>query len=326
MSDTSTWRAFRLNGDSGDDAVIDRQAILDLKGRGEAFWLDIERPTRDDTDWLQEHFGFHPLALDDVHNNKVRPKQETYGDVLFTVFDAINLNEGEDPLDTVNLNIFLTESFIVTAHCLPLRTVNRVADRIFDVKSPSPKAPDRAYYYLLDGVIDRYFSVVDEVEDELAALEQRVTDTRNRGVQESIFGLKRRIVALKKSINPKREAMRALVGSQFPQISSSTRIHLRDVLDHVMRIDESLDSHRELVSGLRDTYMAEISNQMNEVMKLMSVIATLMLPLSFMTGLFGMNFEVMPGTKVANGFWILMGVMGGLAVLMIWYFRKNRIL
>lgn len=322
----SICHCFAASADASKSTVISREEVPEYLKRGERIWCDIEAPTREDTAWLGEVFDFHELALTDVMNNSVRPKQESYGEVLFTVVNAINLNEGEDQLNTINLNIFLTERFVVSTHLKPLKTVREALRAMDNVRDPLSRGADYQYYKLLDGVVNRYLDVMDEVDESIDTLERRVFGTPGRSIQEEIFREKRRLAYLRRSVGPTRDAIRDLVHNDFPQIRPEVRMLLRDVLDHVLRIGDAIESYRELSSGLMDSYMTNISNRMNEVMKLMSIIATVMLPLSFLTGIFGMNFDAIPGIHAPNGFWILVVLMSLMVVGLIWFFRRKGIM
>jgi len=326
VPDSSRWKCFAFVPETGKTVPKDPEEIPDCIRQGIVFWLDIEAPTPEDAQWLKRVFDFHDLALSDLLNNGTRPKQESYGDVLFTVFGAVNLNPGEEVLDTINLNLFLTAAFIVTTHCKPIGTIQSVSQIAESQAGLFSKGTDYVYYMLLDGVVDRYFDVIDEIEDEIDELEKRVFDNPARDIQEKIFETKRKITYARRTIGPKRDALRDLVYAEFPQIKHETRTHLRDVLDHVLRINDALESHRELLNGLMESYMTQISNRMNEVMKQLTIIATIMLPLTFLTGLFGMNFDRIPGLHWEFGFWFLLLVMGAIAVATFWFFRRKRIL
>ena len=305
---------------------VDRDQVPSLLSQGARVWVDIEAPTDDEVEWLRDVFDFHELTLVDVMNNAVRPKQESFGDVLFTVFSAINLNEDQDQLDTINLNIFLTDRYIISTHLRPLKTIRDTVRAMARSRDPLSRGTDYVYYLLLDGVVNRYLDVMDEVDESLVALEHDVFETPSRDIQEKIFREKRRLAYLKRSITPKRDAVRDLVHDDFPQITEEVRLLIRDVLDHILRIVDAIESYRELTTGLMDSYMTNISNRMNEVMKLMSIIATVMLPLSFLTGLFGMNFDVIPGLHLEYGFWALMAFMMILASFLAWFFKRKGII
>ncbi len=191
-------------------AQVDKEAIPTLLGEGVHIWVDISEPSEDDTRWLGEVFGFHELALVDLLNNSVRPKQESYEDVLFTVLNAVNLNEGEDQLDTINLNAFLTEQFIVSTHCKPLRTIRDTFSSMVRKRDPLSRGTGYIYYKLLDGVVNRYLDITDEVDEHLTELEHEIFEAPTPQIQEKIFNEKRRLAYLRRSITPKRDALRDL--------------------------------------------------------------------------------------------------------------------
>ncbi len=323
---SGTVQCYAFQPGDSRSTLVEQEAVSELLAAGTRIWVNILAPTEADTRWLSEVFAFHELALVDVLNNAVRPKQESYDDVLFTVLNAVNLNEGEEQLDTINLNIFLTEQFIVSTHGKPLKTTRGALEAMKRKRDPLSRGTDYVYYLLLDGVVNRYLDVIDEVDESLVALERDVFESSHRDIQERIFREKRRLAYLKRSITPKRDAVRDLVNSEFTQISPEVRVLLRDVLDHILRVNDAIESYRELTTGLMDSHMGNISNRMNEVMKLMSIIATVMLPLSFLTGVFGMNFDAIPGIHAENGFWILVGTMTVLVLLLVWFFRRRDIL
>lgn len=326
MKTSERWFCFANQGPHEPAKRVDRADIPNLLDHDTVIWIDIIQPRPEDMTWLKATFAFHELALEDVLNNEVRPKQELYDQVLFTVFGAINLQQAGNELSTVNLNIFLTPNFIVTAHGEPLKSTRIVRQLVRTRSGILDKGTDYLYHHLLDGVIDRYFDVLDHLEEDIDQIEEDLFEAKNQALQEPIFQAKRKVATLKRSIGPKRTALRTLVHGDFPQISPERQLHLRDVLDHVRRIDDTLESYRELLNSLMASYMTQISNQMNEVMKLMSIIATIMLPLSFLTGLFGMNFARMPGLTWEFGFWALVLAMVGLVGGMLWFFRRREIL
>ena len=326
MAEGDRWYCVAWLAKEGKAIRVEREEVDGYLEKRTPLWVDLLAPTDEDLEWLDENFGFHPLALSDVLNNQVRPKQELYGDVLFTVFGAMTLNPDEDPTDTINLNLFLTPAYLVTAHLKPLTTVQVVKDSMGKKTGPLSKGTDFLYYALLDGVIDRYLDVLEEVDLEIETIEAEVFGEENPDVQRRIFTTRSRLANMRRSIGPKREALRDLVYEEFPQIKAATRTLLRDVLDHVQHISDRLEAYREVLNGLMEAYMVRISNRMNEIIKILSVISTIMLPLSFVTGIFGMNFQAIPGLRSENAFWAVMAFMGILAGWMLWLFKRKRIL
>ncbi len=320
------WACFVQIEENGACIQVKRDEVPGYLAKGNLMWIDILDPTAEDTGWLEEVFDFHTLALSDVLNNDVQPKQETYDDILFTVFAGVNFSPNEYVFDTVNLNLFLSTQYLVTAHCHPLKTVNTVKTMVKTQAHVLSKGTDHVYYHLLDGLVDRYVTAIDKMEDDIEDLEEAVFEGLEEKIQETLFELKRHAAHAKRSLRPKKEALRVLVNRELPQITDETRTHLRDVLDHVSGSIDHLEAHRELLNSLMDSYMSRISNKMNRVMEMLTIIATIMLPLSVITGVFGMNFRYIPGLDSHIGFWVLMLFMGALATGMILVFRKKGIL
>lgn len=321
---SSRWNCFAKQIDRTKSVRVSREAIPNLLQIQNPVWVDVEGATKEDIAWLKQTFEFHDLALEDVLNEETRPKQELYDETLFTVFTAINFNPNQTTFDRLNLYIFLGQDFIVTVHSQPLKSIQHISRIVEARQGVLTRGLDYLYYMLLDNVIDWYFDILDKIEDDIDKIEENIFNDEMDDVQEAIFATKRKIMHLKRSIGPKREALRILVYADFPQISRDIQIHLRDILDHVLRIDDMLESYRELLNGLIDLHRTEIANRLNEIMKLLSVISTIMLPLSFLTGLFGMNFAVMPGLDWQYGFWVLLGFMALLVTFLIWFFKHNK--
>lgn len=305
---------------------IERGEIVGCLNQGHRLWIDVLNPTAEDTGWLEDVFDFHALALSDVLNNEVRPKQEPYEDFLFTVFGGINHDPAEFLFDTINLNLFLTSQCLVTAHLKPLSIVDSVIRRIEKGEEILVHGPDHLYYVLLDELVDRYVTTIDGMEEEVDALEDAVFDGMEPDFQEKLFELKRKVTYGLRALRPKREALKILVYREPPNITPAVQTHLRDVLDHVQSSIDHLESFRELLNNLMDSYMIRISNRSNQVMVLLSVIATIMLPLTFITGIFGMNFQHIPGLDSRFGFWAVSGFMAMMSGGMVWAFRKRGIL
>lgn len=320
------WRCFADRRDGLGIQEVKPKQLPELLDGGALLWVDILAPTKAGTDRLKRLFKFHPLALSDLLNDEVRPKNETYGPVLFTVFRALNLNPGADALDAVNLNMFLTDRFLVTTHSQPLRSVRNVLERVERDKSVLENGTAYVYYLLLDGVVDRYLELMDQMEDEIEELEDRIFGEDVDSVQESIFDLKKQLAKLRHRILPERDVLASLIRGDFPQIDEATRIHLRDVYDHIVRARDILEAQRDLLNSLRESYMTQLSHRMNEVMRLLSIIATVMLPLGFIAGVFGMNFDKIPMQHWENGFWALMVMMAVLVVAIVAIFKRFRLM
>jgi magnesium transporter len=326
MEEPKNWLCFRFDPATSRTTLIPPYlAAPDKMGEGRV-WVDVCAPTHEDTEELGRLFGFHPLALSDLLNDQVRPKQEMYEDVLFTVFGAIHMEGAQDAFATINLNIFLTGQYIVTTHSRPLRTVTTLHQALIEEAPYLNKGTDHVFYLLIDGIVDRYLDVMADFEEDIEEMEHAIFTEAPQTVQEDLFRLKRKLANVRRSILPKRETVRTLVYRESEYISPETQTHLRDVLDHVLRINDNLETYREVLNSLMDSYMTRLSTRTNEIMKMLSVIATLMMPLSFITGIFGMNFQYLPMLQWKYGFWALAVFMLSIVGGMLYYFHKRKIL
>lgn len=290
-----------------------------LLAEGVILWLDVEAPEAEDTAWLGEVFGFHPLALSDLLNNRTRPKQETYdGDVLFIVFSALNFNRGYDRLDSINLNMFVTKQVLVTTHSLPLRSVTDEHERFMKIKDGLDEGPGHLAYRLIDRIVDFYIDVLNVVDAKVSKLEEEMFShtekaisamAKKEDVVRRVFSLKKRVTKLRRSVRPKRDLIMELIHSDYNMFSDKTRTHFRDVLDHLVLIHDVLESTPDNLNMLLEVHLTQIGNVQNEVMKLLSIISTIMLPLSLIAGIYGMNFELMPGTHGPYGFAVAIASM-----------------
>jgi len=290
----------------------------------EMFWLDIEAPTEDSVKLMGEVFKFHPLAIEDCVHRQSRPKIEEYSDYLFIVYHGINFNPGEYLLDTIDVDIFLGPNYIVTVHEKPLQSIAVIKERLEKNPKLLEAGPDRLLYRILDELTDRYFKVIDDMDEGMDKIEDSIFENFSKEALPLIFSAKKEVLALRRLVGPQMEVLKTLTYRESPYIKSSTQLYLRDIYDHILRIVEILESQRDLLSGAMDSYLSQVSNRTNEVMKVLSIVATIMLPLSFLTGLYGTNFIMLPGADNPAGFWGLVIAMVGLAGGMLLYFKMKK--
>jgi magnesium transporter len=296
---------------------------------GGFLWVDVEHPSPEDTARLGELFGFHPLALEDVLNDRGLPKQETYGGTLFTVMSALSGKEEPDGTPvTVNVSLFLRERLLVTCHSRSLACMDEVRGMMSDRDLLDHHTPDYLYYLVLDGIIDEYLTRAEKLETKIDDIEEEVFQPRfrrNSDPRRVIYETRRQLSRLGRLMLSKEETLRALVLRDYPQIRPETRTHLRDVLDHVLRARDHLTMMRELLTALMESHLSRLSMRLEESMKLLTIIGTIMLPLSFLTGIWGMNFRHMPGLDWPYSFPVLSGFMLALVAFMLALFRRMRL-
>jgi magnesium transporter len=319
------WNLFLASGQKLHEGQNDFTKIEEyLKNEKSTFWLDIEGLSDEADPILQDFFKAHPLAIEDCHNPKVRPKIEKFDHHLFIVFRGINFNPGEKETDLINLYYFLGENYIITVHQKPLRAINSTKKDLEQSYDQLVNNPGKILYESLDYLVDNYFPTLDKLDKDITDIEQKIFYNFSDIAVEKIFQVKKKVMLLKRSVGPQLDLLDSLLSRQWSFIRQQNIPYYRDIRDHIDRIADHLDMYRDLTVSLLDSYMTQVSNRMNEIMKILSVVATIMLPLSLLTGIFGMNFEVLPGLKVEWGFWGLMTSMGLVAVFMLGLFKWKK--
>lgn len=272
-------------------------------------------------------FDLHPLALEDVVNVAQRAKVEQYGPLLFTVTRMVTLGE---QVGSEQLSIFLGKDFLLTFQERSGDCLDPVRERIRKGMGRIRKASaDYLAYAILDAVIDRYFPLLEEYGERLEVLEDQVIAQPDAQMIASIHTAKRELLVLRKAVWPQREAINALLREEQELITDPTRVYLRDCYDHVIQIIDVLETYREICSGLLDAYQSSVSNRMNEVMKVLTIIATIFIPLGFLAGIWGMNFSTdkspfnMPELNWRWGYPCALGLMASIAILMLVFFWRK---
>ncbi len=304
---------------------LTREELLKVRDSpNEMFWLDIEAPTEDDVKLMSEVLKFHPLAVEDCVHKQARPKIEDYSGYIFIVFHGINFNPGEYLLDTIDVDFFIGLNFIVTVHEKPLQSIAVTKARLEKNPNLLEAGPDRVLYRILDELVDRYISVIDDMSEMLTKIEDSIFENFSKEALSQIFSTKKEVLSLRRLSGPQMEILKTLTYKESPYIKSSTQMYLRDVYDHMLRIVDMLDNQRDLLSGALDSYLSQVSNRTNDVMKVLSIVATIMLPMSVLTGLYGTNFVKLPGATNPMAFWVLVFIMVTLAGGLFSYFKKKK--
>ena len=326
---TPEWFCTVWNGNGEPAEIVPADSLTGPPKAGTYLWVDVQAPGPKDTARLGELFKFHHLALEDVLNDRGLPKQETYGGTLFTVMAALSGKDASDGTPvTVNVGLFLHERLLVTCHSRPLACVDEVRRMMSDRDLLDHHTPDYLYYLLLDGIIDEYLTRAEKLETKFDDIEEEVFQPRfrrNSDPRRVIYETRRQLSRLGQLMLSKEETLRALVLRDYPQIKAETRTHLRDVLDHVLRARDHLTMMRELLTALMESHLSRLSMRLEESMKLLTIIGTIMLPLSFLTGIWGMNFRHMPGLDWPYSFPVLSGFMLALVAFMLVVFRRMRL-
>lgn len=270
-------------------------------------------------------FALHPLVLEDILNTDHRPKVEEHDNCLVLIFKMLHFDEASSRVDAEQISLVLTAGEIISFQERPGDAFARVRDRL---KRGSgrirQRGPDYLAYALLDAVVDSYFHILEKLADQLEELESQLISQPDQKKLQDVHHLKGQLIYLRKNIWPLRELMNSLVQDNFNLISETTTLYLRDVYDHCIQVMETLESFRETAVGLIDLYMSSISYRMNEVMQVLTVMASIFIPLTFIAGIYGMNFQHMPELTWKYGYALVWGVMGLCAGVMIGFFKRKK--
>ena len=270
-------------------------------------------------------FGIHPLVLEDIVNTDQRPKVEDYDDYVFAVVKMLRWDETAKEVRTEQVSMVLGPHYLLTFQERPGDVFEPVRERIRNSKGRiRKKGPAYLAYALVSAVVDSYFAVLEKVGDEIEGLETKVLDAPSIEEQQRIYRLKREMILLRRSVWPLREAVGTLAKGESSQVDDDSATFFRDVYDHTIHVAETVEMFRDTLSGLLDLYLSSVSNRMNEVMKVLTIIATIFIPLTFVAGIYGMNFEHMPELKLEWGYaavWVVMLIVGA---SMIVFFRRKK--
>ena len=275
---------------------------------------------------LGEHFGIHRLALEDVVNTHQRPKLEPYEDHYFLV---MRMPLDDDALHTEQLSIFLGRGFVLTFQEFPGDCLEPVRKRLRDAKNRIRReGSDYLAYSIMDAVLDAFFPRLDEISDALDALESEHFTHPDPATPQRLHTLRRELLTIRRAVSPFREAVNAFIRDTGDDISDYTRLHLRDCHDHTYQILDLVDTQREIATGLLDVHLSLVSNRMNEIMKVLTIIATLFIPLTFLAGVYGMNFDPdtspwnMPELRLYFGYPVIVIIMLGVIAAELFAFWR----
>jgi len=315
-----------------DEAGVREQALesldqcVSLRGVPGVTWVsvvglhDIELLER-----LGECFRLHPLVLEDIANTDQRPKLEDYDGYLFIVAKALDGNARDAQVDAEQVCLVLGPNFVISFEELESDLFGSVRERIRAGRGHIRNAgADYLAYSLLDALVDRYFVTLEVLGEKIENFEEELVTNPTVGTLRIVHRLKSEMIVLRKSVWPLREVIAGLSRAESSLINQATVIYLRDVYDHTIEVIDTMETYREMVSGMLDIYLSSISNRMNEIMKVLTIIATIFIPLTFITGIFGMNFARMPGLRWEWGYFATLGAMFLVGVGMLLYFRKRK--
>jgi len=305
-------------------ATVDECFIY--KDKPTVSWINIDGLHQVDLiENIGECFDLHPLILEDILNTTQRPKLQDLEDYLCLILKMITYDETINQLHIEQVTLILGSNFVISFQETEGDVFDLVRDRLRKGKGKIRKmGADYLAYALLDAVVDNYFIVLEKIGEEIESLEDELLEKPDPETVHGIHNLKRELIFLRKSVWPLREAIVGLEKGESSLIQDKTAIYLRDVYDHTIQVIDTIETYRDMVSGMLDVYLSSLSNKMNEVMKMLTIIATIFIPLTFLAGIYGMNFKYMPELEWPMAYPVLWLIMISVALFMLSYFRKKK--
>ena len=321
---TSIYR--RPDGTLEQDIAPARIREIVQSGEGE-LWVDIDSTSMHQHALLEKVFEFHPLSVEDTLSPNTRVKLEEYPRYVFVVMAGVQFDQATpDPFDleTSNLYFFLGKNFLVTVHALPSTGCDAARDRLLRSPDLLARGAEMTMHHIIDQAVDSYFPLVEELNGKVDGLEQKLFEDFDEGLIHEIFKAKRSTFSFRRHIGPLREVLNILTNRPCGYIRPETQLYYRDVYDHTIRLMESVDTTRDLLAGVLETYLSQTSNRMNRVMKQLSIVATVALPLIVIAGIYGMNFSRMPLIHDALGFWVAVASMAGVSLAIVYWLKHRK--
>ncbi len=292
------------------------------KEDGLIIWADVSDPTSQDFEELAEEFGFHHLSIEDCQNAHQRPKVEEYTGYYFIVLYESELAGPTDRLELRELNIFLGKNYLVTVHSRPIRAI-ATAERLWhEWTDRAEQGSGLLAYLLIDAIVDDYLPLLDIISERMDDLEDSIFGEWRAEVIEDIFSIKKKLLYLRRSITPLRDVFNTMLRREQPIFPRETHVYFQDVFDHLIRVADTIDSLRDMLSSTMDAYLSVSGNRMNKIMKRLTSISTILMSVTLVAGIYGMNFVFMPELRWRFGYVyaLLSMVVVGLALYV--YLKK----
>lgn len=290
-----------------------------IEGEFQWYWIDFEKPTNEEIEYLRHPLSFHPLAIEDCIHTLQRPKLDYYEDYTFFVTQALN----HETLTRDEVDFFLAENYIVSFHHKPSTEIDEVWKRLSLSKSFEDWEPSHVFYHSVDKMVDKYFPLVYQIEDKLNEIDENSKGRSMEVLLEDLFDTRHHLLSLRHTITPMRDLIYRILSSGRITNIQDKKVYFSDIHDHLLKLTEMIEANRELTTDIRDSYISINSHQTNHVMKVLTVITTIFMPLTFIAGLYGMNFQYMPELTWRYGYFGTLIVMVLIGLVMFWWSKKK---
>lgn len=290
-----------------------------VKGNFKWYWIDFNQPTDEEVEFLRDPLCFHPLAIEDCIHHLQRPKLDYYENYTFFVTQSLN----QETILKEEVDFFLSGNYIVTFHHSPSMEINEVWNRLSQSPHIQKWDPSHVLYNIIDKMVDNYFPPVYKIEDRLSEIDENSTGRSMEVLLEDLFDTRHQLLTLRHTITPMRDLIYRMLNSQRMTEMQGKMVYFSDIHDHLLKLTEMIEANRELTTDIRDSYISINSHQTNHVMKVLTVITTIFMPLTFIAGLYGMNFHYMPELNWKYGYFAVLFLMFLVGLWMFWWFKKK---
>jgi magnesium transporter len=299
--------------------------IDEVLARKDAFlWLDLQNPQQQDIQLLHEEFKFHPLAIEDATRHHERPKVDSYDEYYFLVFYAITYDETKNRLHNEVMNLFIGANYIVSVHEGHVSAIDETIKRWQKDEEQFGHDAGALLYALLDTITDDYFPVIDRLADRVEALEEQIFERFQESALQDVFSLKRDLLSIRRIVAPERDVLNVLIRREVPIFEHNTIVYLQDVYDHIVRITDSIDTYRDLLSSALDAFLSVQSNRLNQIVKVLTIASIVLMSDALIAGIYGMNFEFMPELHSPYGYPFALGLMLLVGIGLVVFFRRRK--
>lgn len=328
-SGTTPWSCHH-DGAGATRTSLSADDIREVLGAGTGtLWVDIDMRLPEQVAMLSDVFHFHPLAIHDSLNPESRVKVEEYSNFLILIVRTVAfLDETEDPYDieTVNFTCFLGRNFLVTVHGAHTQPVDATIEVLRKRPELAAAGAARLMHAVVDEAVNVYFPILDQLDEFMDGLEEKVFAAFDQSALREIFSVKRLVLSLRRHLAPERDAFAVLTNRPSALLSVDSQVYFRDIYDHVLRINDALETYRELLSNTLDSYLTQVSNRLGTITKALSVVATVSVPFVVISGMWGMNFERIPLQNSPYGFWAMLVLQLGIGGLLLLFLRWRKLL
>jgi magnesium transporter len=286
-------------------------------------WLDIGNPGPDETHLLREEFGFHPLAIEDATRHHERPKVESYDGYYFLIFYEVHYHPTSKKLHSTSLALFIGPNYLVSVHDGSAGVVEETIARWHRNEAAVGRGGGALLYHLLDAIVDDYFPVIDQLAERVEQIEEQIFERFRQSALQEVFALKRDLLSIRRIVAPERDVLNVLIRREMPVFDQGTIQYLQDVYDHIIRITDSIDTYRDLLSSAVDAFLSIQSNQLNQIVKVLTITSIVLMTCALIAGIYGMNFVHMPELQWLYGYPFALGLMVVLSAGLIFFFKKR---